>query len=128
MRRLFVLILLAPLLLGGCVLFGPPPHYVVYFEEWSAELDGPARGTIAEAAKWARGHPAHRVLVRGYADPVGTPMANRGISAKRARAVSDRLVADGVSPASIHNAALGETPFALDSQESRRVEIVLGTN
>jgi hypothetical protein len=36
------------LILSACSLFGPSgPHYVVYFEERSAQLDLPARSVIA---------------------------------------------------------------------------------
>lgn len=113
------------LLLSACAVLAPKaPHYVVFFQEWSADLDQPALGAIAEAAQWANAHPGLTVQVRGYADPEGTPAANKGISALRAQRVSDTLTGDGVAASRIRRIAEGGVTFAQDSQESRRVEIV----
>jgi outer membrane protein OmpA-like peptidoglycan-associated protein len=125
MRRTFMALSLLPL--GACALLAPATsREVVYFEEWSAQIDVPARAVVADAAAWAKNHPGAPVRVRGYADPEGTPAQIKAISGKRAQAVTDMLVADGVEPARISHVAEGSVKFALDSLESRRVEILLG--
>ena len=50
MRRAPLSLLL--LALPACSLFGPSgPHYVVFFQERSAQLDPPARAVIAQVAR-----------------------------------------------------------------------------
>jgi len=125
MRRLWVLGLL--LAIGACA--APPPAsqvLVVYFQEWSADLDDSAQAILKSAATWANSHPAASVAVIGYADPEGSPQANRDISSARARVVADTLVADGVPAPRVSVTAHGAIDFAMSSQESRRVTISLG--
>lgn len=118
--------LLAPwvLLLAGCVAPSSSPHYLVFFEEWSAEMQPAAKVVTGEAAKWANAHPGLAIQVRGYADPVGSPAANKNISGLRAQIVSDTLVHDGVLPERIRRIAEGAGNPSNDPQENRRVEIV----
>lgn len=125
MRRPF---LLAILLLGGCAALtsSAPQRYVVYFPQWSAQLDAPAMKALQEAAAAAQSRPTAPVTVSGFADPAGSVQANKDISRQRAQAVIDALVKDGVAPARIQRRSMGAVDFALDSLESRRVEIALG--
>ncbi|CAH2599095.1 OmpA family protein [Rhodovastum atsumiense] len=126
MRRLFILGML--LALGACSLFEPSgQRYVVFFQEFSAALDDPAKAVIASAADWAKAHPAAPVVVSGYADPEGSAQANKDISRTRAQVVADGLVAGGVTAQRITIRARGEVGYTMDAQESRRVTIVLGT-
>ena len=125
MRRSLVLgVLLA---IGACA--GPPPvtqRLVVYYQEWSAALDDSAQQIVKSAATWANSHPTSSVEVVGYADPEGSPQANRDVSRTRAQRVADELIADGVAKERITVTAHGSVGFAMDSQESRRVTISLG--
>ena len=125
MRRLFVLgVLLA---IGACA--GPPPvtqRLVVYYQEWSAALDDSAQEIVKSAATWANSHPTAWVEVVGYADPEGSPQANRDLSRTRAQRVADGLIVDGVAKERISVTAHGSVGFAMDPQESRRVTISLG--
>ena len=126
MRRLWVLGLL--LAIGACA--APPPAsqvLVVYFQEWSADLDDSAQAIVKSAATWANSNPAAPVAVIGYADPEGSPQANRDISRTRARVVADTLIADGVAKQRVTVTAHGAIDFAMSSQESRRVTISLGS-
>jgi outer membrane protein OmpA-like peptidoglycan-associated protein len=124
MRRLAVLLLLC---LGACTASEPPAsqRFVVYFEEWSAGLDGNAQKAITGAAQWARQHPTEAVTVTGFADPQGSQKANIDLSRTRAQVVVDQLTRDGVEPGRISLAARGITDFTLSSLESRRVEIAV---
>jgi outer membrane protein OmpA-like peptidoglycan-associated protein len=123
-RRLAIAMLLT---LGACVMPAPGQRFVVFFTEFSAQLDEPAKGAISGAADWSKQHPMLEVHVVGFADPVGSPQANIDLSRLRAQVVSDALVASGVPVASIKREARGATSFTLTSQESRRVEITVGT-
>ncbi len=128
MRRLVGL--LALVCLAGCVAPAPGPaqKYLVFFSEWSASISDTAKETIKAAADTAIANPTLPVTVAGFADPTGSAQANIDISRLRGQVVSDQLVADGVDPARIVHSAHGATDFTLTSQESRRVDIGIGTN
>jgi outer membrane protein OmpA-like peptidoglycan-associated protein len=114
------------LALPACSLFGPGgPHYVVFFPERSAQLDAPARGVIAQAARRANAAPAAPVEVRGYTDSAGSPQADVLLSRERVRSVADALVADGVAASRLVRKGQGQTG-ANPGVASRRVEITVG--
>ncbi len=122
------LALAALLLLTGLTACQPPPkqNYFVFFDRWSAELDGQSRTLIRAAATYARAHPTDAIVVIGYADPTGSKQANEDISATRAESVRDALVADGIQAARITTRAHGEVQPTWTDQEARRVEIRVG--
>ncbi len=125
MRRFACLLLL---LVAACATSGPPPHrIIVFFQEWSAAIDAPASSAITQAAQWAKDHPADAIRVTGYADPTGSAEANVYMSRTRAQVVADQLVTDGVDRSRIVIAAQGATGFTQTTQESRRVEIAIGS-
>jgi outer membrane protein OmpA-like peptidoglycan-associated protein len=121
--------LIMTLLIAGCVAPtpAPVPRFPVFFTEWSAKLDDPATSTIAQAAAAANKSPTLPVTVLGFADPTGSAQANHDISSLRAQLVEDQLVTDGVARERIHRVARGATAFTESSQESRRVEVIIGT-
>ncbi len=126
MRRLP---LFALLVLGACSMLppsSPTARYVVFFEQWSAKLDPPGMQALAAAAAAAQQHPGVPIVVTGYADPEGSPQANKDLSRLRAQMVIDTLVQDGVAAARITRRSQGSVVFQIDSLESRRVEIKLG--
>jgi len=114
--------------LTACVGSAPsaPHRFIVFFQEWSAAIDAPASTAITGAAQWAKDHPDAVVKVIGYADPTGSGAANDSMSQTRAQVVADQLVTDGVDRNRIGLGAEGATGFTQTSQESRRVEIVIG--
>jgi outer membrane protein OmpA-like peptidoglycan-associated protein len=125
MRRLWVLGLLAAL--GACSMFEPPNHrFVVFFQEWSAGLDDSARQVVVQAAAAANANSTLPVEVVGYADPEGSPQANRDLSRTRAQVVKDGLAAAGVAQQRISIQGRGSVGFSMDAQEARRVTIVVG--
>ena len=124
MRRAPLFLLL--LALSACALFGPSgPHYVVFFPERSAQLDAPARGVIAEAARRANAEPAAPVEDRGHTDSSGSPRADVLLSRERVESVADALVADGVAANRLVRKGQGQTG-ANPGVASRRVEITVG--
>lgn len=101
--------------------------YPVYFQPWSAQLDATAQRTVSVAAAQAKENPDLPVAVAGFADPTGSSQANVDMSRTRAQVVTDQLVADGVAPKRIRRTVHGATDYTLNSQETRRVDIAVGT-
>jgi outer membrane protein OmpA-like peptidoglycan-associated protein len=115
------------LLLAACAApTHPNERSVIYFEVWSAQLAQAAEGAIAAAAVKANQYPFATVLVVGYADPSGSPLANKDLSRTRAQVVTDALIRHGVLPGRIQQLAVGSVGYTSDSLESRRVEIIVG--
>jgi outer membrane protein OmpA-like peptidoglycan-associated protein len=127
MRRFGCLLLFA--LIAACTPApsGPTHKVVVFFQEWSAALDPAATAAVGAAAQLAKDRPGAQLEVTGFADPKGSGQANDSMSLTRAQVVADQLVADGVNRARIVLSARGATDFTQTSQESRRVEIAIGT-
>ena len=98
---------------------------LVFFQEWSAAMDQEAQDAVSAAAAVVKANPASPVTVIGYADPEGSPQANREISRARAQVVTDALVKAGIPVGQIVWQAKGSTAFIGTSLESRRVEIVV---
>jgi outer membrane protein OmpA-like peptidoglycan-associated protein len=105
---------------------GAAPAFLVFFDEHSASLDSAGAGVIAQAAAAAKAAPGSPVVVLGYTDSAGNPSADVTLSQRRAQAVSDALVADGVAPGRIARHGRGQT-HEDPGQASRRVEIDIGS-
>lgn len=119
--------LVVVLLVAGCALF-TQEHYGVFFQPKSAALDDKAKQIIATLAEKAKQRPGAIVTVSGFAAPQGSVPDKMKLSAERARVVADALTADGVPPDRIVRRAEGGVDYSVDSQESRRVEITLGSS
>jgi OmpA-OmpF porin, OOP family len=87
-------------------------------------------GTVEQIAGLMRANPQLQLSVEGHTDNVGTPEANKVLSANRARAVMDAVVALGIEPGRLTSTGLGqESPIADNRTEegrakNRRVELV----
>ncbi len=105
--------------------------YLVFFDWDRSNLTNRARQIIAEAAKATSRVQVTRIEVSGHTDTSGTPRYNQALSVRRAQAVAEELVRDGVARESITAQGFGEThllvPTAAGVREAhnRRVEIVL---
>lgn len=126
-RSLVTGVLLLATVAAGCVRqpVDTPPKSVVFFNSFSADLDGPANGVIREFARDALTAPNRPITVLGYADAAGSPEANRMLSALRAKVVTDALVGQGIAANRITQRPRGATDTD-PGIESRRVEIELG--
>lgn len=121
------LAIMAALMLGAAPLaHAQQPPFVVFFQQWSAAVDGPAQDVIGKAAAYAKAHPAAITRVTGFADPTGSRQANILLSELRAQVVADGLASAGVPPARISKIGHGSVQFAASALESRRVEIRVG--
>jgi outer membrane protein OmpA-like peptidoglycan-associated protein len=99
------------------------PVLVVFFPDWSGQLDHAARDVIKQAADRAKQMPNAHLRVAGYADSTGTKEADLALTQLRARRVADILEEDGVPAAEITIKAEGAQ--RVHGVASRRVEITI---
>ena len=103
----------------------------VLFKTGSAELAAGARERLAKVSGILLAYPSLHVQVEGHTDSVGTDEYNQTLSEKRAGAVKDYFVQQGVPADSIETRGFGKTaPIASNEtpegrQQNRRVELVL---
>jgi outer membrane protein OmpA-like peptidoglycan-associated protein len=103
----------------------------VFFGDRNAELGSRARALLAAQAHWLKQVPQATVIIEGHADDQGSAAFNQELAARRAGAVRDRLIAEGVEATRITLAVYGrQQPVALcqDGEcaaQNRRVVTVL---
>ncbi len=105
----------------------------VLFTYDKAELKPGAEHSIRQLADFLKDHPDRRVIIEGHTDNRGPEAYNQQLSQKRAQAVADILMAQGIGSDRITTRGLGENyPIAPNTtvtgrQENRRVEIIIPT-
>ena len=105
--------------------------YLVFFDWDRADLSPRGRQIVAEAAQASTLIAVTRIEVDGYTDLSGTTAYNQKLSVRRATAVQDELVRDGVKQDEITIQGLGEanpivpTAKGVREPQNRRVEIIL---
>lgn len=103
----------------------------VLFATDSATLQPGARSKLRQLADVMIRYPRTVVQVNGHTDSTGADDYNMQLSVRRADAVADALVANGVSSGRVRVRGLGETLPVADNrneagrQQNRRVEIVI---
>lgn len=121
-------LLCATLLLSAATAFGQqsdPGRFLVYFDEFSANLTQQARAMIADAAKRAREEKATAVRIEARASATGSQLANRYLALTRSQVVADELAKDGLDPGMLRQVAIGQTGSDDPSVAERRVDIVI---
>ncbi|QQS13451.1 MAG: OmpA family protein [Rhodospirillales bacterium] len=113
----------------------PPPapstNYIVFFDFDRANITPQAMTTIKQAAAAATAGKKTRIGVTGHADRSGNDAYNMALSLRRANAVKDALVREGIPAANIAVVGRGEsqplvaTADGVREPQNRRVEIVL---
>ena len=105
----------------------------VFFLEDQSTLTPEAQETLRRQAQWLQQYPAVMVQVEGHADERGTREYNIALSARRATAAREFLIAQGVDAKRISSIAYGkERPAALCdaeqcwSQNRRAVTVITG--
>ncbi len=105
----------------------------VFFMEDQSSLTPEAQETLRRQAAWLQKYPAVTVQVEGHADERGTREYNIALSARRATAAREFLIAQGVKASRISSIAYGkERPAALCdaeqcwSQNRRAVTVISG--
>jgi len=116
--------------LCGCNLL-MAPTYLVFFD-WNKSILRPlSKQIIAQAASKSRSYHPVSIFVSGFTDSSGSAAYNQLLSIRRAKAVADQLVADGIPRSEIRVRGYGAGHQAEPSgpnvrlQNNRRVEIVL---
>jgi len=103
----------------------------VLFKSGSFELLTGARERLAKVSGIVLAYPSLHLSVEGHTDSVGTDDYNQQLSEKRAEAVRDYLVQQGISSDAIIASGFGKTaPVASNDtpegrKQNRRVELVL---
>ena len=103
----------------------------VQFATGTAELNASARASAAKFSGIVASYPGLRFNVEGHTDSTGSVATNNDLSLRRAIAVRDYLIGQGVPASSIDVAGLGsfiptgDNATAEGRARNRRVEIVV---
>ena len=117
----------------GCIdltMFSKPMVLYIDYAPGSFEVDPHNRTRIEKLAGLLNFVPDIKLDINGYTDDIGTEVANRALSEKRANRVKGILVSVGVDADRIKVYGKGETDFVASNQtadgrsRNRRIEIV----
>ena len=103
----------------------------VQFATGTADLNSGARESLARFSGVIASYPGLRFRIEGHTDTVGSYAANSELSSRRAIAVRDYLIAQGVAATRIEVEGLGPSRPIADNEttegraRNRRVEIIL---
>jgi len=132
-------------MLGLIIKFGPsappppppptpavsPPSFMVFFDWDRSNLSAQALNTIKQAAAAFKTKGNARITATGHTDTSGPENYNMALSLRRANAVKDALVREGVPAMAIAVVGRGEsqplvpTGDGVREPQNRRVEIVI---
>jgi outer membrane protein OmpA-like peptidoglycan-associated protein len=107
------------------------PSYMVFFDWDRSNLSAQALNTIKQAANAFKSKGNARITATGHADRSGPENYNMALSLRRANAVKDALVREGVPATAIAVIGRGEsqplvpTADGVREPQNRRVEIVI---
>src|SRR6267154_5071444 len=105
-----------------------PPSFMVFFDWDRYNLSQQALTTIQQAANAFKAKGSARITATGHTDTSGPESYNMALSLRRANAVKDALVRDGVPSAAITVIGRGEagllvqTADGVREPQNRRVE------
>ena len=90
----------------------------VYFELDSAVLDASARRTLGRQVEWLELFPEVSLVIEGHCDERGTREYNLALGERRASAVRQFLIAQGIDASRLRTVSYGkERPYALGHDE-----------
>jgi OOP family OmpA-OmpF porin len=118
---------------NGCPLVGEELLIItgINFAFDSSALDKDSQALLERAVENLKRNPQMKVLIEGHTDSVGPEDYNMGLSLKRAKAVEDYIVSQGVAEERMDVKGLGESdPLASNDTpegraQNRRVEFVV---
>lgn len=113
-------------LAGGTLGAEATPQYfndtvgnTVLFAANQTALTSEARAILARQAQWLNTHTGFNAVVQGHAEETGTREYNLALGARRAGAVQEYLIAQGVSPDRVRTLSFGkERPREVCSDEA----------
>lgn len=86
----------------------------VHFLTDSSDLTEQAQGILRNQVKWLNQYSAYSVTLEGHADERGTREYNLALGGRRADAVKNFLISNGISPARLRTISYGkERPVAV---------------
>jgi len=109
----------------------PARNLMLFFPYDQATLSPDNQAVVHEAVAAARAHSNSRITVVGHADTAGNSAYNVALSQRRAEAVREALIGDGIDRAAIAVAATGEQQLMVSTRDgmrepkNRRVEIIV---
>ncbi|MGZ3338275.1 MAG: OmpA family protein, partial [Reyranella sp.] len=108
-----------------------PPSFMVFFDWDRSNQSQQALTTIQQAANAFKAKGNARITATGHTDTSGPESYNMALSLRRANAVKDALVRDGVPAQAITVVGMGEKGLLVQTgdnvrePQNRRVEIVI---
>ncbi len=91
----------------------------VLFAVDQSTLSGEGRSILAGQAQWLNTNPAYAIILEGHADEQGTREYNLALGARRAAAVQDYLISQGVAASRMRTISYGkERPLEVCSEEA----------
>jgi peptidoglycan-associated lipoprotein len=91
----------------------------ILFAVDQSTLSDAARGTLAGQAQWLNTNADYAVIIEGHADEQGTREYNLALGARRASAVQNYLISQGVSASRMRTVSYGkERPIEVCSEEA----------
>lgn len=107
---------------------------IINFDTASAQIPDANKANLDQAAGLMKRAPQVKLTVKGHTDAVGNANSNKTLSQKRAQAVVDYLVQQGVDPAQLQPVGYGQEQPVADNAtpegqfKNRRIEFeVLNT-
>jgi peptidoglycan-binding protein ArfA len=103
----------------------------IYFDTNGATLAASSQGLMQQIADKVKGCADVKVAVTGYTDNTGNDVINVPLSASRAKAVADALIADGIAAGNVTSSGAGSAkPVASNDTpagraQNRRTEIMV---
>ena len=143
MLKKLMVVAAATFLLGACAAEPPPPPpppppapqaqtFMVFFDWDRSNLTSQAVDTVRQAAAAYKTRGSANITAVGHTDTSGSPQYNMALSLRRANAVKDQLVREGVPATAIQVTGRGEEGLLVQTgdnvrePQNRRVEISVG--